>query len=134
MEPKAKAEDLAVLKRSLKTKFIKECHKTGVDVEDFSKSEIAKGSEHSLIAVVMINEKLDLYQKAIEKIKKVKPVYEDPKLTLRKFCAANTVAVSPVTSIMRINNAGHGRALRSFWRLLIGKRGKTKKHVTWLNG
>ena len=122
------------MKKSLKSQFIKKCHKTGVSVEEFSKDVISSGSENALIAVIMINERLDLYQTAIEKIRKVKPEYEDPRLTLEKFCEANTVAASPFASIMKINGAGHGRALRSFWRLLIGNRGKTKKHVTWLNG
>ena len=34
----------------------------------------------------------------------------------------------------KINDAGHGKILRSVYRLLISDRGKTKKHVVWVYG
>ena len=41
---------------------------------------------------------------------------------------------TPVDCAIKVNKAGHGKILRSLWRLLIGKNEYEKKHCLWLHG
>jgi hypothetical protein len=62
-----------------------------------------------------------------------KPVFEEPRVTLDEYCKGNEVAIEPIKCVEAISKAGHGRILRSVWRLLLSGK-KTKRSVAWIHG
>jgi ribosome biogenesis GTPase A len=44
------------------------------------------------------------------------------------------VSVSPIECCKLINGAGHGRVLRSVYRLLLNRGNDSKRYVCWLYG
>ena len=53
---------------------------------------------------------------------------------MKSYCEKNSVNISPIECARKINEAGHGKILRSVLRLLFTEKGKTKKHVVWIYG
>ena len=68
-----------------------------------------------------------------QEIQRKKPVFEDPRTTLQEYCKGNEVAIDPIQCVETISKAGHGRILRSVWRLLLSGK-KTKCSVAWMHG
>ena len=52
---------------------------------------------------------------------------------MRQYCASNSVSLSPIACIKKVVEAGHGRVIRSVYRLMFPEV-KTKKKVAWIYG
>ena len=127
-------QNMAKLREELERKYIIQCERFPIEVADFIKAEHQENGEDYLVAAMKISERLKSHKKMLDEMRFEKPRYELPQTTLEMFCENNSVAISPIECVMRINNCEHGRVLRSVWKLLIGDYGKTKKHVSWLHG
>jgi len=90
-------------------------------------------SEAHWVTLVKHWEYLVKYYKSVEEIKKIKPVFEEPRTTLEQYCKGTEVAIEPFACVKEISTAGHGRILRSVWRLLLSGK-KNKRSVAWIHG
>ena len=122
------------LYRSLEDKYILQCFRFPIEPCDFVFDEEEAGGDSHLIPCLKLYPKLKSHYQSILEVKNPKKFYEDPTTTLGAYCANNTVSFSPIACLRKITDAGHGKILRSVYRLLIAERGKTKKHVIWIYG
>lgn len=120
--------------RILEDKYILQCFRFPIEPGQFVLDEEEVGGNPHLIVCMKIYTKLKTYYEHITEIKKPIKQFEEPEITLKEYCASNTVKLSSILCLKQIIGAGHGRILRSVFRLLIAERGMTKKHVAWIYG
>ena len=120
--------------KKLEDKYILQCFRFPIEPCDFVNDEEKIGGDDHLVVCMKIYPKLKSHYQNILEVKRPKKHYEEPQITLLEYCAKNSVSLSPIDCVRKINETGHGKILRSVYRLLFVEKGKTKKHVVWTYG
>ena len=132
MSPQEKGAFKKGLLHELEDKYILTCKRFPIHPADFLNQESAEHGEEHYLALIKIYKKLEEHYQTHLKIQNHNRIEEDPEETLQKYCDSHSVSLSPIECARRINNAHHGRILRSVYRVLIGDRSCSKVHVCWM--